>query len=246
MDNDSICRLREALAGAHSVCIFTGAGVSCPSGIPDFRSADGLYNDRTNTRYTPEQMVSHTFLEKYPDLFFDFYKSKMVYPYAVPNAAHRWFASLEREDRSVTVVTQNIDGLHSAAGSSHVLELHGSVHRNYCVSCGRKYDLDTVLAFPGVPHCPAYGGVIRPDVVLYEEALDSATVNAAVAAIADADVMIVAGTSLSVYPAASFVSYFGGRMLALVNKSATPLDNDADVVFNCDIVDFVKEIGDGA
>lgn len=244
MNESSFDMLRTSLRDAHKVVIFTGAGVSCPSGIPDFRSADGLYNSDSGTEYSPEELISHTMFEARPDLFWDFYRTKMIYPDALPNAAHRWFASLEREDRKVTVVTQNIDGLHQSAGSTRVLELHGSTQRNYCKDCGRKYTLDTVLAAEGVPHCPVCGGIVRPDVVLYEESLDGRTVGDAVGAISEAEVMIVAGTSLSVYPAASFVTYFRGNTLALVNKSHTPYDSEADLVFKYDIADFAKEMGD--
>ena len=233
--------LAAALKNSKRPVIFTGAGISCPSGIPDFRSADGLYNRKTNLHYAPEQIISHSFFEQNPALFFAFYESAMLYPDAKPNAAHRFFASLEAPDRHVTVVTQNIDGLHQAAGSSRVLELHGSVHRNFCTRCHKPYTLADLLARPGVPRCDC-GGIIKPDVVLYEEPLDDNTVWQAVSAIEKADVLVVVGTSLAVYPAASYLRYFGGSCLALINKSETPYDSHADLAFHADVIDVVREL----
>ena len=233
--------LARALKSSRRLVVFTGAGISCPSGIPDFRSADGLYHRETNLRYPPEQIISHSFFERNPALFYEFYKSAMLYPDAKPNDAHRFFASLESAARTVTVVTQNIDGLHQAAGSTRVLELHGSVHRNFCQRCGRAYSLPEILAQPGVPKCDC-GGIIKPDVVLYEEPLDDDTVWQAVNAIEQADVMVIVGTSLAVYPAASYLRYFHGETLALINKSETPYDSRADLAFHADVIDVVHAL----
>ncbi len=238
---EKIEALAAALNKSKRLVVFTGAGISCPSGIPDFRSADGLYNRKTNLRYAPEQIISHSFFERDPDLFYTFYKSAMVYPDAKPNAAHRFFAALEAPGREVTVVTQNIDGLHQAAGSSRVLELHGSIHRNFCQRCGKAFSLDEILAQPGVPHCDC-GGIIKPDVVLYEEPLDDNTVWQAVCAIEQADVMVIVGTSLAVYPAASYLRYFRGDSLILINKSETPYDGRADLAFHEDVVAVVNAV----
>lgn len=218
-------RLRELIEAHHRIVFFGGAGVSTESGIPDFRSANGIYSQKYP--YPPEQMCSHSFFMQHTEGFYEFYRSKMVFPDAKPNAAHRKLAQLEAEGRVSAVVTQNIDGLHQAAGSKNVLELHGSVQRNFCMDCGRAYGLDAITGCSGVPRC-ACGGIIKPDVVLYEEPLDQETIERTVEEISAADMLIVAGTSLVVYPAASFVGYFRGDTLALVNKSRTSLDGKAD------------------
>jgi NAD-dependent deacetylase len=218
-------RLRALVEAHHRVVFFGGAGVSTESGIPDFRSANGIYSQKYP--YPPEQMCSHTFFMQHTEGFYEFYRSKMIFPAAKPNAAHRKLAQLEAEGIVSAIVTQNIDGLHQAAGSKNVLELHGSVHRNFCMECGAAYGLDTITGCDGIPRCRC-GGIIKPDVVLYEEPLDEPTIRKAIAEISSADMLIVAGTSLVVYPAASFVGYFGGDTLALVNKSATVLDGKAD------------------
>ena len=236
----NIEKLREIIESSRTLCVFTGAGISVPSGIPDFRSANGLYSQNYGS-FAPEEIIFHSFLEKHPDLFYDFYKSKMLYPDAQPNAAHRYFAGLQTEKRRVPVVTQNIDGLHQAAGSREVHELHGSALRNYCMSCGRRYDMAEILASPGVPRC-ACGGMIRPDVVLYEEPLDQDVVMHAVGAIRDADAMIIVGTSLAVYPAAMYVRYFRGRHLVLINRSETPYDHEAELAFHEDVIDVVEAL----
>lgn len=235
-------QLKNIIANSRKLCVFTGAGISCPSGIPDFRSADGLYNRETRYCYSPEEMISHSFFYDHTDLFYEFYKSTMLYPDAKPNAAHRYFAGLEKEGRQVTVVTQNVDGLHQAAGSSRVLELHGSVHRNYCTICEKCFSLEDIINSDGVPYCDEDGAVIKPDVVLYEEPLDDAIVNEAVHAIAGADTMIIVGTSLTVYPAASFVRYFTGDNLILINKSETTFDTRATLVFNEDVISVIEKI----
>ena len=227
-------QLYRLLQAAQRICVFTGAGVSCPSGIPDFRSAKGIYSQRDGYTRTPEEMVSHEFFWAHPEEFYAFYRKKMVWPNARPNAFHRFAAALEeRPGRRVTVVTQNIDGLHQAAGSTRVLELHGSVHRNRCTVCGAACGLQAVTESTGLPRCPACGGLLKPEVVLYGEQLDGPTVEAAVAAIADAELVLVAGTSLAVYPAASFLRYCRGR-LAVLNLTPTPVDARADVAVYAD------------
>ncbi len=220
--------LQQWLDESTRAVFFGGAGVSNESGIPDFRSTDGLYNQSYD--YPPETIISHSFFEQAPEEFYRFYKDKMLYLDAKPNAAHLKLAELEKAGKLAAVVTQNIDGLHQAAGSKTVYELHGSVHRNYCVKCRKRFDAGYVKGAEGVPRCDACGGLVKPDVVLYEEPLDDSTVRGAVAAIAQADVLIVGGTSLAVYPAAGLINYYRGHRLALVNLSATPYDSRADVI----------------
>lgn len=236
----SVVKLREAIEKATQICVFTGAGISCPSGIPDFRSAEGLYSETDKSGYSPEEIISHTFFVSHTDLFYDFYKSKMMYPEAKPNKAHLYFAQLEKHGKKVSVVTQNIDGLHTEAGSTYVYELHGSVHRNLCLNCGAFYDGDYVYKSMGVPKCEKCGGTVKPDVVLYEEGLDDNIVVGAINAIKEADLLIIIGTSLAVYPAASFVGYFKGETIALVNKSSTPFDKKADIVIYDDIINVIE------
>lgn len=226
----NIARLGEWVGAAKRIVFFGGAGVSTESGIPDFRSTGGLYNQQY--KYPPEVIVSHTFYEERPEEFFAFYRKRMLFPDAQPNAAHRKLAEWERQGRLAAVVTQNIDGLHQAAGSRNVLELHGSVHRNYCEHCGKTFPLSYILQSTGVPRCDACGGPVRPDVVLYEEALDSDILEAAVEDIAAADLLIIGGTSLVVYPAAGLIRYFQGSHLVLVNKTATAADSRADLVIH--------------
>ena len=225
-------RLRRLVDASEAIVFFGGAGVSCESGIPDFRSTDGLYHQEY--RWPPEEILSHDFFERRPEEFFRFYRDKMLYPQAEPNAAHLALARLEQAGKLKAVVTQNLDGLHQAAGSKNVLELHGSVHRNHCTRCGAFYTLDDVLRSEGVPRCGC-GGVIKPDVVLYGEALDETTLNAAVRAIRRADLLLVGGTSLNVYPAAGLLRYFTGAALAVVNKTPTPADARADLVIQASI-----------
>lgn len=226
---------------AKKIVLFSGAGISTPSGIPDFRSSNGIYNEKLKSNFSPEQVVSHTFFMNYPKEFYDFYLNKMVYPNAKYNKAHKFFADLEKKGKIVNTVTQNIDGLQQAAGSTNVYELHGSIHRNYCMKCHKFYDLDGILTRGNPPMCSC-GGLIKPDVVLYEEGLDETTIERACKAIYDADMMFVVGTSLIVQPAASFVQYFHGKIMVLINKSETFLDNNADFVFNDDVVEVVKKI----
>lgn len=223
----AVAKLKAIVEESRSIVFFGGAGVSTESGIPDFRSVDGLYHQKYD--YPPETILSHTFYSKNTEEFFRFYKDKMLYLNAQPNAAHRKLAEWEREGKLKAVVTQNIDGLHQAAGNKKVLELHGSVLRNYCEKCHKFYDAAYVLDSAGVPRCEC-GGRIKPDVVLYEEGLDSDILSEAVSCISQADVMIVGGTSLAVYPAAGLIDYYRGNKLILINKTATPRDRDADLV----------------
>ena len=215
---ENIRKLKELMDGSDNIVFFGGAGVSTESGIPDFRSVDGLYQQKF--RYPPETMLSHTFFETHTEEFFDFYRAKMLALDAQPNAAHRKLAQWEREGRLKAVITQNIDGLHQKAGSRNVLELHGSVLHNHCLRCGRAYGVEHIVRSQGVPRC-ACGGIVKPDVVLYEEALDEDVMARAVHYIRQADVLLVGGTSLVVYPAAGLVRYYRGQKLAVVNKGGT-------------------------
>lgn len=267
MENqEQIKKLREVIAHSHNIVAFTGAGFSTESGIKDFRGTGGIFTagkERTNHPITtesgipdfrsaggvygrqyphpPEVMVSHSFFMAHPEEFYDFYRREMVYPKAEPNAAHRKLAELEAQGRVTAVVTQNIDGLHQMAGSKQVLELHGSIHRNRCMRCGRRYGLEAILDTEGVPRCEC-GGIIKPEVVLYEEALDQRTLTAAVDAISQADTLLIAGTSLAVYPAAGLIRYFEGDCLALVNLSPTPMDQKADLLIRGKIGEVLSQI----
>lgn len=223
--------LREVIEASRRIVFFGGAGVSTESGIPDFRSGGGLYSRDTGASYAPEEVLSHSFFVERTELFYDYYRSHLLYPDARPNAAHLALARLEDAGRLTAVITQNIDGLHQAAGSHTVLELHGSVHRNSCQRCGRTYGLATITGSTGIPHCDC-GGVIKPDVVLYEEALDEAVMDAAVEHLASADTVIVGGTSLVVYPAAGLLQAFGGEQLVLINKEPTGYDHRAGLVLH--------------
>ncbi len=223
-------QLQQWIKESRNIVFFGGAGVSTESGIPDFRSVDGLYNQRY--RQPPETILSHTYFERHTGDFYRFYRDKMICLDAKPNAAHLKLAELERAGKLRAVVTQNIDGLHQLAGSQAVYELHGSVHRNYCTKCRAFYGVDFIQAGEGVPLCPVCGGVVKPDVVLYEEGLDQDTVEGAVRAIAGADVLIVGGTSLVVYPAAGLINYYRGNRLVLINRDPTPCDGQADLVIH--------------
>lgn len=227
-----IRELTDIIRESINIVFFGGAGVSTESNIPDFRSADGLWNEKLQINFTPEQLVSHTFFVRYPEDFFAFYKEKLVYPDAKPNAAHRALARLEEMGKVKAIVTQNIDGLHQAAGSKVVYELHGSVLRNYCMDCNAFYDERFILKSDGIPICPKCGGRVKPDVVLYEEGLDDKILRGAVSAISKADTLIIGGTSLVVYPAAGLIDYFNGKNLILINKSETSADRRADLVIH--------------
>ena len=227
---DAVNRLQKIIDEHENLVFFGGAGVSTESGIPDFRSVDGLYHQTYD--YPPEQILSHSFFMRNPDYFFRFYQDKMLALDAKPNAAHRKLAELETAGKLKAVITQNIDGLHQLAGSKKVLELHGSVHRNYCMKCGAFYDAAYMKAAEGVPRCEKCGGIIKPDVVLYEESLDQRTLQESVQAISEAQVLIVGGTSLVVYPAAGLLHYFRGDCLVVINKGATSADQSADLVIN--------------
>ncbi len=232
-------QLREWVNGSDNIVFFGGAGVSTESGIPDFRSVDGLYHQQYD--YPPETILSHTFYRQKPEEFYRFYRAKMLCLDAKPNAAHKKLAQWEQEGKLKAVVTQNIDGLHQAAGSKVVLELHGSVMRNYCEQCGAFHDVESILHSEGVPRCTC-GGSIKPDVVLYEEGLDQKTLTDAVRYISNADVLIVGGTSLAVYPAAGLLDYYRGNKLVLVNKTPTPRDSIADLVVQGSIGEIFSQL----
>lgn len=227
---EKVQELQSIIDSAKHIVFFTGAGVSTGSGIPDFRSQDGLYNQKYSL--PPEEIISHHYFEENPDEFFKFYKDKMLYLDAKPNIVHTFIAECEKKGKSLGVVTQNIDGLHTAAGSKKVYEIHGSVLRNYCEKCHKFFTAEYIKNSTGIPTCDKCGGIIKPDVVLYEEGLSEPVLNGAVAAIQSADVLVVLGTSLVVYPAAGLLRYFGGKYLVLINRDATPYDNAADLVIN--------------
>ncbi|OUQ51869.1 NAD-dependent protein deacylase [Lachnoclostridium sp. An118] len=239
MYQEEVRKLQEIIDDSRRIVFFGGAGVSTESGIPDFRSADGIYHQ--HYKYAPEQVVSHSFFKAHPDVFYEFYKEKMMCLEAEPNAAHRKLAQLEEAGRLTAVITQNIDGLHQKAGSKKVYELHGSIHRNYCQKCGRFYDAAYVKASPGIPRCEC-GGIIKPDVVLYEESLDSMTIEKSIRAIAEADTLIIGGTSLVVYPAAGFIDYFRGKHLVVINKSATAREVGAQLSISAPIGEILGQI----
>lgn len=228
--DDKIMQLKEAVEKTRKIVFFGGAGVSTESGIPDFRSVDGLYNQKYD--YPPETILSHTFFKRHTSEFYRFYRDKMLCTDAEPNAAHKKLAELEAAGKLTAVITQNIDGLHQKAGSKKVLELHGSVLRNHCMDCGAFYDVDFVKQSTDIPRCEHCGGIIKPDVVLYEESLDSFVLEESVRCIREADLMIIGGTSLAVYPAAGLIDYFKGSTLVLVNRDATPRDGQANIVLH--------------
>lgn len=228
----SLDKLKKIIKNSNNIVFFGGAGVSTESNIPDFRSASGLYSENTQSNYSPEEILSHSFFMDYTKEFYDFYKSKMIYTDAKPNDAHLVLADLEKMGKLKAVITQNIDGLHESAGSKEVLELHGSVHRNYCTKCHKFFDLDYIVKSKDVPLCDHCGSIIKPDVVLYEENLDMDTLYKAIDYISKCQVLIVAGTSLTVYPAAGLIRYFKGKELVLINKTPTPYDKMAQIVIN--------------
>ncbi len=231
--------LQRIIDDSENIVFFGGAGVSTESNIPDFRSADGIYHQAY--KYSPEEVVSHSFFVRYPEAFYEFYKEKMMVLDAKPNPAHKKLAQLEAAGKLKAVITQNIDGLHQAAGSKQVYELHGSIHRNYCMKCGKFYDAVYVKEAQGVPRCTC-GGIIKPDVVLYEEALDTMTMEKSVRAIADADTLIIGGTSLVVYPAAGFIDYFRGKHLVVINKSETAKSVRAELTIPAPIGEILNQI----
>jgi NAD-dependent deacetylase len=238
--------LKKIIDGSRKIVFFGGAGVSTESNIPDFRSADGLYNAKTQYGLSPEEMISHSYFMRNMDNFFEYYKNNMIFTDAKPNKAHLALAKLEKEGKLLGVVTQNIDGLHQVAGSKKVYELHGSVRKNRCMDCGKSFDLDYVMdpanCDGSVPKCDACGGVIKPVVVLYEEALDDEIVSGAVRAISEADTLIVGGTSLVVYPAAGLINYFHGNHLVLINRDSTAYDSQADLVIHDSIGKVLGEV----
>ena len=221
--------LQSIIDEGRRIVFFGGAGVSTESGIPDFRSTDGLYNQQY--KFPPEQIISHSFFMREPEEFYRFYRDRMIYPDAKPNAAHLKLAELERAGKLSAVITQNIDGLHTDAGSKNVIELHGSIRRNRCMKCGRAFGFDRIMQTHGIPRCEC-GGIVKPDVVLYEEPLDESCINRAINEITEADVLIIGGTSLAVQPAAGLIRFFNGRRLAVINKSPTSADDEADIVIN--------------
>jgi len=234
-------KLTQILRNSNNIVFFGGAGVSTESNIPDFRSANGLFNARLNMTLSPEQLVSHTYFIRFPEEFFNFYKAKLIYPEAKPNGAHIALSNLEEMGKLKAIITQNIDGLHQAAGSKNVFELHGSIHRNYCIKCNDSYDMNFILNSKGIPTCPKCSGTVRPDVVLYEEGLDESVLKGAIDAISKADTLIIGGTSLVVFPAANLINYFKGKNLVLINKSSTSADSRADLVIHDSIGKVLSE-----
>lgn len=234
-------KLTQILRNSNNIVFFGGAGVSTESNIPDFRSANGLFNARLNMTLSPEQLVSHTYFIRFPEEFFNFYKAKLIYPEAKPNGAHIALAKLEEIGKLKAIVTQNIDGLHQCAGSKNVFEIHGSIHRNYCIKCNTSYDVDFILNSKDIPICSKCNGTVRPDVVLYEEGLDENVLKGAIDAISKADTLIIGGTSLVVYPAANLINYFKGKNLVLINKSSTSADSKADLVIHDSIGKVLSE-----
>ncbi len=239
---DKLRQLKQLIAESEYIVFLGGAGVSTESGIPDFRSGTGIYNSDSGMKYRPIDIIAHDFFMEHPEDFFDFYKRKLIYPDARPNKAHKALVRLEKQGKLKAIITQNIDNLHQEAGSKCVIELHGSVFRNYCMDCGKKYDLEYVVAQEGVPHCEKCGGIVRPDIVLYEENLNHKDVDDAIKAVKKCDLLIIAGTSLTVYPAATFAQFLKHDRIVIINKSSTYMDlkalltihdNVGDVLDNC-------------
>ena len=240
MNLEQLEKLQEIISHAKQLVFFGGAGVSTESGIPDFRSVDGLYHLKYDV--PPEQILSHSYFIKHTEKFFDFYRDKMLYLNAKPNPAHLKLAELEKKGILSAIVTQNIDGLHQLAGSQNVYELHGSVHRNYCMHCGKAFDANFILESKNIPHCDYCYAIVKPDVVLYEESLPDKTVEHAIQAIANADVLIIGGTSLNVYPAAGFLRYFHGKHLIILNRDATQADSMAELCIRDNIAEVLGKI----
>lgn len=237
----SIEKLRKIIEASDNIVFFGGAGVSTESNIPDFRSSKGIYSIYDNLEYPPEEILSYSFFRKHPDYFYDFYRNNLIYKDARPNDAHIALAELEKRGKLKAIITQNIDGLHQKSGSKNVLELHGSIYRNYCMKCYKEFDLDYILNSEGVPLCDKCKGIVRPDVVMYEEALDMHVLRKSIEYIQKAEVLIVGGTSLVVYPAAGLIEYYRGNNLILINKSKTPYDSRATLVFNDSIGKILKQ-----
>lgn len=235
-------QLKKLINENDNIVFFGGAGVSTESNIPDFRSENGIYNAVNQYGYPPETMLSHSFFISHTDIFFDYLKKTLIYPEAKPNYAHIGLAKLEEIGKLKAVITQNIDNLHQMAGSKAVYELHGTLYKNYCIKCHKKFDINYVMESDGIPHCDKCGGIVRPDVVLYEEGLDGQTLYASVNAIENADILIVGGTSLNVYPAAGLIDYYKGNNLVLINKSTTPYDRRANLIIRESIGKVFKEI----
>ncbi|XJS09910.1 NAD-dependent protein deacylase [Aerococcaceae bacterium WGS1372] len=240
---DKIEQLNQRLQKAKRIVFFCGAGVSTESGIPDFRSSEGIYSKETGLNYSAEEIISHAFFAQHPKEFFEFYFDKLIYPEAKPNSSHQFMADLEKEDKEVTIITQNIDGLHQMAGSSNVLELHGTVHENYCVECHTHYDLtDLQLDTQGIPRCPKDGSIVRPDIVLYQEQLDTQVLEQSVESIEKADLLIIAGTSMTVYPAAGLVNYFKGEQLAVINKTEVRVQRPNTLIFKDSLANVFSKL----
>jgi NAD-dependent deacetylase len=234
--------LKSMIDEGNQIVVFTGAGISVASGIPDFRGEKGVFTSTKKDEFNPEEVLSHSYFTNQTKEFFDFYRRKMLYENAKPSLAHKYFAELEKKGKKVVVVTQNIDGLHQAASSSLVYELHGNVHRNYCEKCNRLFGIKYILDSKEIPVCDKCGGVIKPDVVLYEEPLNEDIITRTISAIMTCDVLVVVGTSLIVYPAAGFLRYFRGKYLIVINKTETPYDNMCDLVINEDVESVIKKI----
>lgn len=239
---EKLKQLKEWIDGSHNIVFFGGAGVSTESGIPDFRGEKGIFQAISEYGVRPEVILSHSFFEQNPEVFFKYYKETLLYPDAKPNDCHKALAKLEEMGKLKAVITQNIDDLHQKAGSQNVLELHGTLYKNYCLQCGKKFPLEYVTADKGITRCDACGGIVRPDVVLYEESLNGYTLEASVDFISKADVLIVGGTSLNVYPAAGLLNYYRGNKLVLINKSATPYDNKASLVIAENIGEVFRRV----
>ncbi len=241
---ENMAFLKKWIQESDNIVFFGGAGVSTESGLPDFRSEGGIFSAMSEYGYRPETILSHSFFQENPEVFFRYYKKTLLYPDAKPNDCHKALAKLEAEGKLRAVITQNIDDLHQKAGSNNVLELHGTLYRNYCVKCGQKFPLDYVTKEEGITRCNQCGGVVRPDVVLYEESLNGETIERSVEYISNADVLIVGGTSLNVYPAAGLINYYRGKKMVLMNKSTTPYDNKATLIITKSIGEAFREIFD--
>ncbi len=239
---DKYLKLKQIIDESKSIILFSGAGISTESGIKDFRSENGLYNEKLSINVSPEEIISHSFFINHTKEFYDYYKEKMMPLNAKPNLAHYYFANLEKKNKRVIVITQNIDGLHQKANSTNVIELHGSIYRNYCTNCNKSFDAEYVKNSIGIPRCDKCNGIIKPDVVLYEEGLNEYDIQLAIAAMMTSETLIIVGTSLNVYPASGLIRYFKGKNIILINKQKTPYDNICDLVFNENIVDVIKKI----